>query len=274
MRNARVFISCGQRDEREINIGLKICDYFNSRDFKTYFAARVHSPEALTEDIFRALNESEYFLFIDFEREEISNSLTRGSLFVAQEIAIATFLKIPGLGFYERRIKREGILNYQIYNALPFSTEAEILDQIERETKEWDNNSVNELRLSHNPNTVSRNYIAKDLHGKPKTDWWHIQVKNCHKSKHALSCMAYLSTIKNLEDDKVIPFPGTECPSSNGVLTDSSISSLPIISGCPSRHSNLILETVCSLLNSPLQMINRRVGYPALSIPPPAPARP
>jgi hypothetical protein len=143
-------------------------------------------------------------LFIDFRREDISKTEVRGSLFVAQEIAIAAFLKIDGLGFYEMGIKREAILNYLIYNALPFSNEEEIFGRLEKKTKEWDKNSVNELRLSDNPNNVSRNYELRNHREKLYTDWRHIEVHNKHKSKHALSCLAYLSNIENLSNQKVI----------------------------------------------------------------------
>jgi hypothetical protein len=210
MRKARVFISCGQGDAREKGIGLKVFDHFDTRGFLPYFAERVHSPESLTEHVFKNLSESEYFLFIDFEREEFTDDKTRGSLFVSQEIAIATYLKIPGVGFYEKRIKREGILNYQIYNAIPFSDEAELYGQLEKVTGEWDVNSVNELRLSHNPNNVSRNYILRNHPQKPKADWWHIEVQNRHKSKHALSCLAYLSSIEDLRSQKTIEVPSIE----------------------------------------------------------------
>ena len=101
MRKARVFISCGQRIDREKNIGMEVDRYFKARGFDTYFAEKVHSPEALTEHIFTYLKESEYFIFIDFKREKINKTEYRGSIFVNQEIGISIFLKIPGIGFYE-----------------------------------------------------------------------------------------------------------------------------------------------------------------------------
>ena len=66
MRSAQVFISCGQRSEREKQIGLEVQKHFSSRGFDTYFAEKVHSPEALTENIFRSLDRSEYFVSVDF----------------------------------------------------------------------------------------------------------------------------------------------------------------------------------------------------------------
>ena len=150
MRNARIFISCGQSTDREIKIGKFVEDYFRDRKFETYFAERVHSSDALTENIFKFLKKSEYFIFIDFKREKISENIFRGSLFVNQEIAIATFLELPGIGFTEKGVKREGILNYQIYNEFVFEDGLEISKVLEEETKRWDKDSVNELEIIYN----------------------------------------------------------------------------------------------------------------------------
>lgn len=156
MRKARVFISCGQRNNREISIGKSVQDYFAKRGFETYFAEVVHSSDGLTENIFRFFNKSEYFVFIDFKRENLSADEHRGSLFVNQEIAIATFLNLIGVGFVEKGVKREGILEYQIYNAIPFEDGTEIINSLVGLTKNWDINSVNELFISYNPAATSR----------------------------------------------------------------------------------------------------------------------
>ncbi len=220
MRKARVFISCGQRTKREENIGLEVDRYFRERGFKTYFAKKVHSPEALTEHIFAHLKESEYFVFIDFKREKIKSCKLRlekkksnefrGSLFVNQEIAIATFLKLQGLGFSEKGVKREGILNYQIFNAFPFKDGTEIIAKLRKETSNWNPESVNELFLSYDKRGDHKDIILSNHPQKPLTDWWHIEVKNRNKSKHAFSCLAYLSYIKDIDNEKKIEIPTIE----------------------------------------------------------------
>jgi hypothetical protein len=210
MRKARVFISCGQRTKREKNIGLEVDRYFRDRNFETYFAAKVHSPEALTEHIFTFLGKSEYFVFIDFRREKISTKEYRGSLFVNQEIGIATFLKIPGIGFYEKQVKREGILDYQIYNAFPFEDGTEIIARLKKETVDWDPESVNELLLSYDQKNDHKNLILNNHPNKPLSDWWHIEVKNRSKLEHAFSCLAYLSSLKNIHNNKKIEIPTIE----------------------------------------------------------------
>jgi hypothetical protein len=211
MRKARVFISCGQATEREKKIGLAVEDYFkNERKFDTYFAERVHSSDALTENIFSFLQRSEYFIFIDFKREKLEKDDHRGSLFVNQEIAIATFLKLRGLGFYEKGVKREGILNYHIYNALPFEDGTEILRILADESKDWDTESVNELHLSYDPEATSKNIRINNAPNTPLSDWYHIDVRNRNVDKHAFSCTAYVTKIKNLETGDIINVPANE----------------------------------------------------------------
>lgn len=150
MRNARVFISCGQGQKREITIGKSVEDYFKKKGFETYLAEEVHSSEGLTENIFKFLNQSEYFVFVDFKRERLVKEY-RGSLFVNQEIAIATFLNIPMIGFVEKGVKLEGILKYQICNPISFEDGTEIVKAMETLTKDWDANSINELKIIYDP---------------------------------------------------------------------------------------------------------------------------
>lgn len=210
MRKARVFISCGQRNNREKNIGIEVEKYFKSKGFKTYFAEKVHSPEALTEHIFAYLKESEYFVFVDFKREQIAEGEHRGSLFVNQEIGISTFLKIQGLGFYEKGVKREGIIDFQIYNAYPFEDGTEIIAKLREETNQWDPNSVNELLISYNSDNDHKNITLNNHPQRPLTDWWHLNIKNRNKSKHAFFCSPYITKLHNVDSDTTIKIPSIE----------------------------------------------------------------
>lgn len=78
------------------------------------------------------------------------------------------------------------------------------------ETKDWDTNSVNELFLSYNPQDDSRNVILNNHPQKSLTDWWHIEVKNRHKNKHAFTCLSYLTKIINMESNKNFEIPSIE----------------------------------------------------------------
>jgi hypothetical protein len=69
---ARVFISCGQNkvtDEERIarEIGLRLSEL----GYDPYIAIQEQTLRGLKENIFGRLEESEYFIFIDFKREEL-----------------------------------------------------------------------------------------------------------------------------------------------------------------------------------------------------------
>jgi len=210
LRSARVFISCGQGNRREKAIGIAVREYFVDRGFETYFAELVNSAEALTENIFRFLNNSEYFVFIDFKREKLSDDQYRGSLFVNQELAIATFLQLPGLGFTEKGVRREGILAYQIYNAISFEDGAQILAALKEKTADWKTDSVNELAIRYDPNATTRGAHLSDVPGNPASDWYHLEVLNRNKRKHVLSCMGYVTEIHNIETGHKYDLPTVE----------------------------------------------------------------
>ncbi|MGB7532961.1 MAG: hypothetical protein WA977_08335 [Halobacteriota archaeon] len=170
----------------------------------------MHSPDALTENIFTFLRQSEYFVFIDFKRENINKNEFRGSLFVNQELAIATFLRLPGLGFCEKGVKREGILDYHLYNPFTFEEEKEIIEILEKETKKWDINSVNELKIMYDPKATSKNFVLSDSPGQPLSDWYHLEIKNRNKSRDAFSCLGYVTRIKNLNNNEEYEIPPIE----------------------------------------------------------------
>ena len=60
-------------------------------------------------DIFDQFEKSDYFVFIDFKRENLSSkpAVHRGSLFSNQELAIASFLEIPAVILHEFKSRPE-----------------------------------------------------------------------------------------------------------------------------------------------------------------------
>lgn len=209
MRNARVFISCGQAEKREITIGKSVEEYFKKKGFETYFAEEVHSSEGLTGNIFKFLNQSEYFVFVDFRREKLEAE-HRGSLFVNQEIAIATFLNMPMIGFVEKGVKLEGILKYQICNPIPFEDGTEILKSLKTLTENWDANSVDELKIVYDPSHTDSNVILRDDPQHRLSNWYHLDIFNRNKRKHAFLCACYVTEIKDLLNQKEYELPTNE----------------------------------------------------------------
>lgn len=197
---ARVFISCGQRNDKEKDIALTCKNYFESKGFIAYFAEEVHSLEALTENIFRHLRNSEYFVFIDCKREKLPDGKFRGSVFVNQEIAIAAFLEIETVGFHETRVEREGVIEHLIANPIYFNDKKDFLKKLEGNTKKWYPDWRNELSLEFLrvfPDVMT-------VESRKLTDWYHLQVRNNHHSKYARNCVAYVSEIRNIDTKEEI----------------------------------------------------------------------
>jgi hypothetical protein len=191
---ARVFISCGQRSEEEKQLGFACRDYLKSRNFLTYLAEDVQRLEALTENIFHHLRDSEYAVFIDCKREELRPREFRGSIFVNQELAIASFLPITeSRVFHETGVIREGVADSLIAKPIHFSNKQEFFTKLEEETKNWHSDWRNELFLD-----FYRVVPNVDLQDGRFADWYHLKVVNKHISKYARNCVAYVLQIIDL----------------------------------------------------------------------------
>ena len=68
---ARVFVSCGQNYDEERNIALRVRDSLRELGFGPYVAVEEQSLRGLKENLFEQLRRSEYFVFVDFKREQL-----------------------------------------------------------------------------------------------------------------------------------------------------------------------------------------------------------
>lgn len=207
MEKARVFISCGQSNKGEKEFGIKASDWFRKNGFQPYFAEQYNTPEGLTENIFNALKNSEYFVCINFERE---NSQV-GSLFIQQELAIASFLRIPMVSFHKGDIQLQGIQKYILLNSIEINMVEELIHNLEEKTKEWDPKSKNQLFLTfgnHHPDIPLKGPGWKpilDSNNKPiLVDWYHIIVHNQSSSINVTNCSGYIDSIINLRNGEII----------------------------------------------------------------------
>ena len=191
--SARVFISCGQANDEEKKLGLECHDYLKSKGYSPYFAERVQSPEALTEDIFRHLKNSEYAVFIDCARDLLENGKRRGSVFVNQELAIAAFRQTEFLVFHQEGVLREGVLNYLMAKPIPFRDGPDLRAKLASATGRWRPDWRNELVLT----TGNPHPDVPDRRGE-RRDWYHVTVRNRHEHKYARNCVAYVKSIKDL----------------------------------------------------------------------------
>ncbi len=219
---ARVFISCGQaKDTDEPAIAEAIATKLTELGFDFYIAVLEQTLSGLKENIFRKLKESEYFLFVDFKREQLEtngSTVCRGSLFSHQELAIASFLDMEVLAFQESGVKPlDGILGILQANAIPFTDRSKLTELVVAKVQEriknrsWEPRWKNVLTLEREPTQFSD--ANRNAPGEPRPfpgRFFHIDVCNRHRSKLAVNCYAYLEKAVNSETSKELPFKTVE----------------------------------------------------------------
>lgn len=206
---AKVFISCGQRkDNHEIETAHKIKTELEKLGYDPYIAVEEQTLKGLKENIFHQLETSEYFLFIDFKREQvISKDITehRGSLFSHQELAIASFLDIPLIAFQEKGVKKDdGIMKFIQANCIEFTDRKNLPVMIVEYVKQnWNPNWKNQITLERGEKDYQD---PTKLPEEKPARFFHIKVRNLHDRKLALNCCAYLKSIKNLSsgEDRIL----------------------------------------------------------------------
>lgn len=221
---ARVFISCGQKKTvddltevskenvnlmtPELEVAKQISHELAELGFEPYIALEQQELEGVKEAIFRRLRNSEYFLFIDFQREKVQKFGTlgvwdgeyRGSLFSHQELAIATFQGLEVLAFQEESVKKDdGILKYIQANCKTFSDRKELPSLVASEVrKKWNPNWRNELRFEREEEDFEDERVAW-ADGR----WFLIKIVNQHKDRFARRCFAYAERIKNIQNNEI-----------------------------------------------------------------------
>lgn len=197
MLKAQVFISCGQITKEEKEIGTTVVKYFEKRGFAPYFAEEVHSPLGLTQNIYDNLRESEYFVCINFNREDSDF----GSLFVQQELAIASFQNLPLVAFHEPGIKLRGISKYLQVNSIEFSSVNDIMGNLDKKTKAWDPKSKNQFSL-----VFGNEHLNVVIYNQNQllSNWYHIIVENLSSLFSARNCYSFVESIYDLKNKKEI----------------------------------------------------------------------
>jgi hypothetical protein len=196
--NARIFISCGQEeDSSEVTVAREIKNMLEGDpfNFDVYLADLEHTPHDVLRSVLHALEESEYFLFIDFKREQIvprdrDIESCRGSLFSHQELAIATFLEIEQLRFSETGVELNGIGSSLQGRPTVFSNRNELVEIVREKVieKQWNSNWLNALRINEVPQ-IDRN-ILRNLGG--TANFYLLVIENMHKRKMALDCRVFM----------------------------------------------------------------------------------
>jgi len=209
MIQARVFVSCGQREGTgEIEIAHRVAEKLEKMGFEPYIAVEERTLKGVKENIFRRLGESEYLVFVDFKRERLfepkNQSFTdtgnhRGSLFSHQELAIAAFLDIESLVFREKTVKEDdGILKFIQANSIPFTDRHLLPDAIAEKIRErkWNPNWRNEILLERDEKEFED---VRYIGGKERpTRFYHVNVRNLHQREIAHDCVAYIERVEDI----------------------------------------------------------------------------
>jgi len=221
-RRARVFISCGQsKESTEVETARSIAKRLQELGFDPYIAVEEQTLSGLRENLFRRLQDSEYFIFVDFKREKVvprghrrspirlSNLQHRGSLFSHQELAIASYLNIPVMAFQENGVKPDdGIIRFLQTNATPFSDRHLLPNVIADEVQErkWNPYSRNELVLERDPEQHEHHLVMSQHGGVESCRFYYVDVRNLHHRKTATNCYVYLEKALRLD-----------CPAPNAI---------------------------------------------------------
>ena len=152
---AKVFISCGQRDA-ERTTALAIAQWFAEHGFQPYVAIDAQGIQDVNSGIIQELRRSDYYVFIDFRREQVSgggaNATYRGSLFSHQELAIAYALRFEHVVFFRQsQVLLEGLAAYMASNAAVFESFDELTELIAEAVlkRQWSPNYSRNLVVSN-----------------------------------------------------------------------------------------------------------------------------
>jgi hypothetical protein len=213
---AKLFLSCGQNaryDEQDWGEELVSALGPTGIGFEVFFARRVQDSKSLREVIFAELETSDYYILIDFKREQlvppfkVDSTEHRGSLFSHQEFALACYLGLDLALFREKGVERlTGVVGAVMGNAIEFKNRDDLVEIVRNYIKqkidrhEWTLRTKNTLQLVKAPyEGIEAVWVSGT-----KASYYHIHVKNLHWRKAATNCYAYLEKVVDLNRGKDI----------------------------------------------------------------------
>jgi hypothetical protein len=143
-----IFISCGQFTEAEKRLGKQISIMVKGLTGLTpFFAENVQDLNGLDANILEALRNCVAFITVLHPRGQIKrpdgSTLVRASVWIEQEIAIATYIhrvekrQLPIIAFRHKSVGLEGIRSLLHLNPIEFTDESEVLAALPERLAEW-----------------------------------------------------------------------------------------------------------------------------------------
>ena len=148
MSKQSIFISCGQFTEAEKRLGKEIAAMVkNLTGLEPFFAEEVQDLNGLDSNILNALRDCVAFITVLHPRGVIrrpdDSVHTRASVWIEQEIAIATYIQrvekrqLPIIAFKHVLVGREGIRDLLQLNPIEFTDESEVLEALPARLEKW-----------------------------------------------------------------------------------------------------------------------------------------
>lgn len=150
MNKPTLFVSCGQRTDQEKLLGSAICRIItDTGTFSPFFAEEQSDLNGLHENIMAALASAAGFIAVMHPRGAVivpghsDPLITRASVWVEQEIAIAAFInrsrrqKIPVAVYSHASVGREGMRDLLHLNPVKFKSDDEILADLAPRISKW-----------------------------------------------------------------------------------------------------------------------------------------
>jgi hypothetical protein len=197
---AKIFVSCGQKHERERAAAAAVKAMLEGLGFDVYVAIQAQSIEDVNSGIIRHLERSDYYLFVDFRREDLVDAAAslwhrraaRGSLFTHQELAVAYVFGFQDVLFFqEPGVQVEGLLAYLGANPIPFESNDELVASVCRSVGErWSVNYSRSLvapRLRWSDGVI----VTPRLNGR----FLYVDVENRRRYEAALDTILRLEFI-------------------------------------------------------------------------------
>jgi hypothetical protein len=161
MSNRIIFISCGQYTQAEKALGKAIVNMVDEiPGLKAYFAEEVQDLNGLDSNILSKLHECEAFITVLHPRGNITRPdgtmVTRASVWIEQEIAIATYIRqiekrpIRVIAFRQKSVSLEGIRTLLQLNPIEFTNETEVLEALPALLEGWKSLPATGIRLAMN----------------------------------------------------------------------------------------------------------------------------
>ena len=143
-----VFISCGQYTPEEIALGNEVERFIRDETpYEPYFAEQQNTLDGLVANILSALGRAVAFIGIMHYRGTIAtpsgDSVTRGSVWVEQEVAVAAFIqhvlnrRLEVALYLQRGISREGIRSQLRLKPVKFDSSAEVMSDLRTRVGAW-----------------------------------------------------------------------------------------------------------------------------------------